>query len=155
MRKNKVECDVFYYKGNYLIEQPAETKVYNRQYIEGVGLVAYCKRKTVYIEILCVIIIIVNTLSLMFYPAMQSTVYVPESFNYYNDSLYTNIVSDDNHKSLVTVVIFNNKYLVEPGDRLYKISMDNPPDKIDVIIKTKFLFFNKEKKCTIPVHTVY
>ena len=122
MMKNKVECDVFYYKGNYLIEQPRETKIYNRLYINGIGLVAYCKRRSLLIEIICILIIILNIINLIVYPALSTKVYIPEHFNYYDGKLYTNIVSDETNKNRVILYVLGSKYIIEPGDRVYSIN---------------------------------
>lgn len=153
--KNKVECDVFYYKGNYLIEQPRETKIYNRLYINGIGLVAYCKRRSLLIEIICILIIILNIINLIVYPALSTKVYIPEHFNYYDGKLYTNIVSDETNKNRIILYILGSKYIVEPGDRVYSINTNQVYDSVDVTIKSSFLLFNQDKVCTIPVHTLY
>ena len=155
MMKNKVECDVFYYKGNYLIEQPRETKIYNRLYINGIGLVAYCKRRSLLIEIICILIIILNIINLIVYPALSTKVYIPEHFNYYDGKLYTNIVSDETNKNRVILYVLGSKYIVEPGDRVYSINTNQVYDSVDVTIKSSFLLFNQDKVCTIPVHTLY
>lgn len=155
MRRNKVECDVFYYKGNYLIEQPQETKIYNRLYIDGIGLVAYCKRRSLLIEIICILIIILNIFNLIVYPALSTKVYIPEHFNYYDGKLYTNIVSDETNKNHITLYILGKKYLIEPGDRVYSIDTNQVYDSVDVTIKSSFLLFSQDKVCTIPVHTLY
>ena len=155
MMKNKVECDVFYYKGNYLIEQPRETKIYNRLYINGIGLVAYCKRRSLLIEIMCILIIILNIINLIVYPALSTKVYIPEHFNYYDGKLYTNIVSDETNKNRVILYVLGSKYIVEPGDRVYSINTNQVYDSVDVTIKSSFLLFNQDKVCTIPVHTLY
>ena len=155
MMKNKVECDVFYYKGNYLIEQPRETKIYNRLYINGIGLVAYCKRRSLLIEIICILIIILNIINLIVYPALSTKVYIPEHFNYYDGKLYTNIVSDETNKNRIILYILGSKYIIEPGDRVYSINTNQVYDSVDVTIKSSFLLFNQDKVCTIPVHTLY
>ena len=153
--KNKVECDVFYYKGNYLIEQPRETKIYNRLYINGIGLVAYCKRRSLLIEIICILIIILNIINLIVYPALSTKVYIPEHFNYYDGKLYTNIVSDETNKNRIILYVLGSKYIIEPGDRVYSINTNQVYDSVDVTIKSSFLLFNQDKVCTIPVHTLY
>lgn len=155
MMKNKVECDVFYYKGNYLIEQPRETKIYNRLYINGIGLVAYCKRRSLLIEIICILIIILNIINLIVYPALSTKVYIPEHFNYYDGKLYTNIVSDETNKNRIILYILGSKYIIEPGDRVYSINTNQVYDSVDITIKSSFLLFNQDKVCTIPVHTLY
>ena len=155
MMKNKVECDVFYYKGNYLIEQPRETRIYNRLYINGIGLVAYCKRRSLLIEIICILIIILNIINLIVYPALSTKVYIPEHFNYYDGKLYTNIVSDETNKNRVILYVLGSKYIIEPGDRVYSINTNQVYDSVDVTIKSSFLLFNQDKVCTIPVHTLY
>lgn len=155
MGRNKVECDVFYYKGNYLIEQPQETKIYNRLYIDGIGLVAYCKRRSLLIEIICIFIIIVNIFNLIVYPTLSTKVYIPEHFNYYDGKLYTNIVSDEANKNQITLNILGTKYLIEPGDRVYSIDTNQVYDSVDVTIKSSFLLFSQDKVCTIPVRTLY
>lgn len=155
MMKNKVECDVFYYKGNYLIEQPQETKIYNRLYINGIGLVAYCKRRSLLIEIICILIIILNIINLIVYPALSTKVYIPEHFNYYDGKLYTNIVSDETNKNRIILYILGSKYIIEPGDRVYSINTNQVYDSVDVTIESSFLLFNQDKVYTIPVHTLY
>ena len=155
MRNNKVECDVFYYKGNYLLEQPKETKVYNRCFVDGVGLVAYCKKRSIIIELICTLIIVLNIVSLCIYPILNTKVYIPEYFNYYDGKLYTNIVSDESNKNNLFIYVLGNKYIVEPGDRLYSISTDEVLDTIKVNVKSSFLLFSQNKVCEVPVHTLY
>lgn len=155
MRKNNDESDVFYYKGKYLFEQPPETKVYTRRYEEGVGLVAVLKKKTVFTELLCILVVVVNSLLLLFYPAISTKVYIPDEFNYYDGILYVNIVSDEENEIDVCVKILNEEYVLNPGERIYDIRVDIPPTDVDVSIESSFLIFNKTKDCIIPVKTIY
>jgi hypothetical protein len=155
MRKNKVECDVFYYKGSYLIEQPQETKIYNRRYVDDIGLVAYCKKRSLLIEIICTLVILLNVFSLIVYPTLSTRIYIPEYINCYDGKLYTNIVSDENNKNRVTLDILGTKYVVEPGDRVYSISTDKVYDSVDISIKSSFLLFSQNKLYTVPVNNLY
>lgn len=155
MRKNKVECDVFLYKNQYLMEQPPETKVYTRQYIEGVGMVAILKRKSVLIEIICIIIMIINMLVLICYPALDTEVFVPDSFNCYDGVLFTNIVSSEENDADILIKLLDNSYILEPGERLYSIPIETIPEQVDIEIQSKFFIFNKTKDYTVRVNTVY
>lgn len=155
MRDKNIDCDVFYYKGSYLAEQPKETKVHTRRYEEGVGLVAVCKHKTILTELICLMVIVINCIMLIFYPAISTKVYVPDEFNYYDGILYVNIVSDETNKSDLYVRILNEDYILEPGECIYTISIDTAPETVDVYMKSSFLIFNKTKDCNIPVKTVY
>lgn len=155
MGKNNDECDVFYYKGKYLFEQPPETKVYTRRYEDGVGLVAVLKRKTLFTEIICILILVLNFLLLAFYPAVSAKVYVPSEFDYYDGILYVNIVSDEENKASVYVKILNEEYKLNPGERVYSIPIVSPPTDVDISLKSSFLIFNKTKDCIVPVKTIY
>lgn len=155
MRKSKVECDVFYYKGSYLLEQPPETKVTNRYFVDGVGLVAELKKKDVYVELICILICVVNTILLIIYPSLSTTVHVPSEFNYYDGTLYVNIVSDKENTASVQVRLLNEDYTLEPGERLYTVMIDTPPEEVEVFIKSSFLIFDKTTECISRVKTVY
>lgn len=155
MRKSKVECDVFLYKNQYLVEQPPETKVYTRQYIDGVGMVAILKHKSVLVEILCTFITVLNILILVCYPALDIEVFIPDSFNYYDGTLFTNIVSSEENDADILIKLLDDSYILEPGERLYSIPIETIPEQVDIEIQSKFFIFNKTKDYTVRVNTVY
>ena len=155
MRKKIDDCDVYYYRKQFMIDQPKETKVVNRYYDDDYGWVAVLKHKSILIEIICIIIIILNITLLWIYPMFSVKVYIPKYFNLYNNNLYTNIVSDERNKVDIECTILSNDYTIEPGDRLYTVKSEREPDNVDVTISYRILLFEKKQSYTIPVYTVY
>lgn len=155
MKKKIDDCDVYYYRKQFMIDQPEETKVVNRYYDNDYGWVAVLKHKSILVEIICIMIIILNIILLWIYPMFSVKVYIPKYFNLYNNNLYTNIVSDERNKVDIECTILSNDYTIEPGDRLYTVKSEREPDNVDVTISYRILLFEKKQSYTIPVYTVY
>lgn len=155
MRKKIDDCDVYYYRKQFMIDQPKETKVVNRYYDDDYGWVAVLKHKSILIEIICILVIIFNIILLWIYPAFSIKVYIPKYFNLYNGTLYTNIVSDERNRVNIECNILSNDYVIEPGDRLYTVKSEREPDNVDITISYRILLFEKKQSYTIPVYIVY
>ena len=155
MKKMIDDCNVYYYHKQFMIDQPKETRVVNRYYDNDYGWVAVLKHKSILIEIICVMIIILNIILLWLYPMFSVKIYIPKHFNLYNNNLYTNIVSDERNKVDIKCTILSNDYTIEPGDRLYTVKSERELDSVDLTISYKILLFEKRQSYTIPVYTVY
>lgn len=155
MRKINDDCDVYYYHKQFMVEKPCETKVVNRYYDEDAGWVGVLHHKTLFTELICILILILNLIVLVNYPKFSVKVYIPEYFNMYDGKLYTNIVSDENNKVDIKCSISGQEYVISPGDRVYVINIDSSPQNVDVTVTYKVLLFSKTESYVVPVYSIY
>ena len=148
----------YYYRGSRYLEMPDNTivkrVVYNEK--DNVSRV-YCGKRSKIIEVACALIIVgcigVNRLYLHH---LDYNIHYTSLCYYYSGSLYLNIVNDSGNTSDLTVNIMDGEEVLysgvlEPGESLISIPIDNVKSSYTVIFSVKTFITTRTEEVTVRV----
>jgi hypothetical protein len=154
MNKTKKQSSTVYiYKGWTYLEQPKNTRVIKAEYdMEEKLNRVYLKKNHIVTEVICILLLLVTISIQVTANKWKDEITIPQSMNYYNGTLYTNIIAGNENKRTLICEINGEEYALNAGDYIKTISIDgytNPT--IDIKVTNNFLIFEDSEIYTVSL----
>lgn len=157
MKGQNIKGSVIYEYGKTLyFDKPQNTHEVSYQYDENENVTYIRVRANTYItEVLCCIVMILFSYILFTVGRYQSNIHIPNEMNYYDGTLFCDIVLDENSYFPVEYEIAGETGELLPGGNLYTLNVNDIGDTLTVKIKVHKFIDIKEYDYTIRIIRTY
>lgn len=143
---------IYVYKRKRYRQRPKCTRIYEVEYDEeNYTSYVYLKKKTYVVEVFALCLLIFSLIYYSIVSQLRVVISVPDTFEYYNGTLYCNIVADENNTLNATVTVGNNTKVLTPGDYIAAVDNVAYSSKVDVNVSAKYGVFKKTEVKTVDI----
>lgn len=156
MKLSKNQDSIIYvYKGISYFEKPKHTQEYKREFdVKEKYTRVYVKKKSVPFEVPLVIVLLITLVLRVTIRFTADRIIIPEYMNYYNGTLYTNIISNEENKLPMKLTIQDKVYVLQPGEYIKSIDIDYSADSIEIKVSNRFALFKNTQNYVIDVRYI-
>ena len=156
MTKKEIKgVPIYVFRGKKYKKKPKFTRVYDVIHDEyNYSTFVYLKANTYFIEFLSVCIVLFAIVCFMLSSKLHTTVHIPDTFEYYNNTLYCNILVDNSSNLQQTITVGSYSKDVKPGECIAVVEGVDYTPTITVTVQTGSGIFTKSKTVDVNVRKI-